>query len=547
VTFEQNGAGAPRADLRVLDRRDLLKGVLAGGMSLGSIWALAGCGDSSSSKGGSSVTSAQGAGAEGSPRRGGHLRIVTNTNGNADTFNPAIANSPSDAVRLYAVFDPFVRIAANFKTEPGLALEWNANADNTVYEIKLREGVTWHDGKPFTADDVIYTLRQMGKSSHLGNSAVANMRLNDLKKLDDHLLRVPLSQPDGDLSASFIYFNSAMIVQDGAKDFSKPVGTGPFKITSFTPGQRAEGVANRDYWDDPKPYVDQLTILSLADDSARLNAVLGGQADLAGPIAFASAKATEKNSSVKVLVSAGGPSQVIYMRTDAAPFDDNRVRTAMKLIADRQALIDTALSGYGNVANDIAGDKGMADYAASLPQREQDLEQAKSLLKQAGRSDLRVTLQTSDVTAGVVDAAQLFAQQAAKAGVQVKVKNEQPSAYFNPSLLYGKMPFAQDTWPVPSLVNFYTQTLVGSGVANETHWQDPKYGRLLKEAIAASPGAKREEIWTEMQQMHRDQGGSIIWASRHSTQVQSLKVKGLSPGWVYNPYDQRHWDIWLDA
>jgi peptide/nickel transport system substrate-binding protein len=524
----------------------MLRGSLLGGAGVGAAWMLAACGSGSgSTQGGQSAAGASTT--SGTPHRGGHLRMAINTDGSADTFNPALANSPSDCVRLYVCFDPLVRVAPGFKTEPGLALEWNANADDTVYEIKLREGVTWHDGKKFTADDVIYTLRGMGSPAHYGHASVTNVRLNDLKKLNDHLVRVPLIQPNGDLQSLFINFNSSIVVQDGSKpkDFSKPIGTGPFKVQSFVPGQQTQAVANRDYWDHPKPWLDELTLISIADDQARVNAVLGGQADYCTPASLTLAKANASNSQVKLLQAQSGPSQVIYMRLDVAPFNDNRVRQALKLVADRQALIDVALSGYGNVGNDVYGHPGIADYDNSLPHRAQDIEQAQSLLKSAGQSDLRITLQTSDVAAGITDAAQLYAQQAAKAGIKVAVKTDQPSAYFDGSLLYGKMPFAQDTWPIPSLSSIYAQTFLTSGPSNETHLKDPAFTKALNKAISFKPGPERQAAWNGVQKSMADTGGSIVWASRHSVDILAPNVQGTVPGWVFAGNDQRHWEIWL--
>lgn len=129
------------------------------------------------------------------------------------------------------------------------------------------------------------------------------------------------------------------------------------------------------------------------------------------------------------------------MRVDRAPFTDVRVRQALRLATDRQALVDNVLEGFGRVGNDLPGPG--AQFYLDTP-RDRDLDQARSLLKQAGQQDLRVTLQTSPVVPGVVEAATLFSQQAKEAGITVNVKREDPSQYFDPSTLYLKMAFAQD-------------------------------------------------------------------------------------------------------
>lgn len=539
MSIYEGDSGSAQPEGGLLSRRDLIGRAAAGTAGLGAATLLAGTPAIAKAAAAKAVAAA-------TPKHGGTLTMAINTDGASDTFDPALAGSPSDVVRLYLAFDPLVRIAPGFKLEPGLALDWKSNKDATVWEIELRKGVVWQDGKKFTADDVIYNLHRMGSPTHRGHAAVTNVRLHDVKKLGDYTVRVPLLHPNGDLRSSFVSYNSSIMVQNGAtgKDFSTPIGTGPFKVTAFTPGQSATSVRNADYWDHPKPYLDALNLTSILDDTARFNAVLGGQAQYCTPATFPLAKANQHSGKVQVLVSKSGPSQVIYMRLDQAPFSDNRVREALKLIVDRQAMIDVALDGFGTLANDIYGHPGIENYDDSLPQRKPDIEKAKHLLKAAG-FDQPLELQTSDVAEGITSAAALFAQQAAKAGVKVKVKTVSTSQYFNSSTLYGKMPFAQDTWPIVTLPSIYAETFLTSGPANETHLTDPKFRQTLNTAISKLPGAARQHAWNQVQSSMRDAGGSIVWGSRLSVDVLAPNVRGQVPGWVFAGNDQRHWNLWL--
>jgi peptide/nickel transport system substrate-binding protein len=373
------------------------------------------------------------------------------------------------------------------------------------------------------------------------------MKLRDLKKLGDHIVQVPLLAPNGRLQDAFVTLNSTFVVQDGATDFTKPVGTGPFKLQSFTPGQTTVFTRNPDYWDDGKPYLDGQTMTDIADDNARLNALQSGQVDICTPLAFTLATSNQSNSAIKLLTAVGGPGQYIYMRVDTPPFNDVRVRQAMKLIADRPQLIATAFSGHGRVANDMPG-PGLPDYDTSLPQRVQDIEQAKLLLKSAGRSDLRVTLQTAPVAEGIVEAATLYAQQAAKAGVTVNVKQDLPSSYFSPKLLYLKMPLAQDTWPTGSLSYIYETILRSTSGANETHWHNAESDKLLTQAEGAVNPAQRQALWNKVQALQYNEGGNIIWASRLSVDALAPHVQGVNTkGWLYGLGDRNVWDWWVSA
>src|SRR5207253_9247295 len=145
------------------------------------------------------------------------------------------------------------------------------------YEVKLRPGVTFHNGKTFDAEDVIYSIRLMAKKTSIALPFVSGIRIRDLKAVNKTTLRIPLKFPDANLAANFVYYNT-WIVQKGETNFKHPVGTGPFKFQSFTPGQQSVFTRNSDYWG-RHAYVDTLKIASISDPTARLNALLSGQID----------------------------------------------------------------------------------------------------------------------------------------------------------------------------------------------------------------------------------------------------------------------------
>ena len=206
------------------------------------------------------------------------LRVGHVGAGKGESFNPGRGGAWIDTSRQYQLYDPLTRVNPDLTQAPGLALEWNGNDDHTVYEVKLRPDVVFHDGKSFGADDVIYTLQQMGDPKHLGHFAVANINLAELKKINDLTVQIPLKNPNVDLAGSFVNGNTVM-VQDGETDFTHPIGTGPFKFGTFTPGERSHSPANENYWEEGKPYVDAWEDISIDDPDARLNALMSGELD----------------------------------------------------------------------------------------------------------------------------------------------------------------------------------------------------------------------------------------------------------------------------
>jgi peptide/nickel transport system substrate-binding protein len=525
-----------------LTRADMLKRMGTFGALIGVGDLIAACGGASKSNPASGTTPVHG-----KPQRGGHLRVGLLGNGPAETMNPGLGVSIIDAARMYNHYDGLVWVNQKNKVVPYLATEWSASSDAMLWRIKLRQGVTWHDGKPFTADDVIYTFRAWGSKSNFAHPSAVVMDLKALKKVNDHELAVPLLTPNGHLMDLMSYFNQ-MIIQDGEKSFRKPVGTGPFMLKSFTPGQRSMSVRNPNYWQSGKPYVDSLEIIAITDDGARVNALRGGQVDLIGGLPYADGRAALKSGDKSITVLTGPTPSFynFYMGCRTAPFNDVRVRQAMMWAIDRKGLIDGAFDGFGSVGNDIPG-KGLQFFDTGLPQKVQDIEKAKSLLKAAGHDTLPVTLTTATGSPGQQQAAQVLAQQVAPAGFKVKIKQIQGAAYSTPppAGVYGTLAFAQDSWPISSLQAFYTQTLLPGGPYNETQFHDPKFTKIVNQAIATADDAKAAELWAEAQKIQYDQGGNLIYSQTDWLDASSPKVAGLVEGGPFDLGGFSFWDVYF--
>ena len=208
----QEDALAAEADESLLTRSDLLRAAAVGGAALAA--------------GGPLVEHASGALAQ-RPRRGGRLRVAHVGAGKSESFNPGRGSNFIDASRYYNLYDPLVRVRPDLTSAPGLALEWIPNRDSTQWLVRLRPDVEFHNGKDITADDVIYTLRSMGDPKHVGHSSVSGIRLAGLKKVGRLAVRIPLTSPNARLFDNFNVQNS-VVLPVGLKDFSKPMGTGPF-------------------------------------------------------------------------------------------------------------------------------------------------------------------------------------------------------------------------------------------------------------------------------------------------------------------------------
>jgi peptide/nickel transport system substrate-binding protein len=293
---------------------------------------------------------------------------------------------------------------------------------------------------------------------------------------------------------------------------------------SFSPGQRSVHERNKNYWRSGQPFVDELQIIDFPDDTARVNALLGGQVDAIDSVPYGQTRVITQNKNVKLLNNKSGQWLPFTMRIDQAPFTDVRVRQAFRLMVDRDQMIKQAISGYGFVGNDLYAPFDL-DYLKTT-QRKQDLDKAKSLLKAAGQDGLKIDLNTTAASAGMVEAAQVFAQQARGAGVTVNVKTLDSGTFYGDSYL--EWVFAMDFWGTR---NYLAQVADGSIPAapfNECHWGfDAKWQNLYKQAKAAVDETRRREIVREMQKIEYDTGGYIVWAFNNLVDAYSTKVTGF--------------------
>jgi peptide/nickel transport system substrate-binding protein len=237
--------------------------------------------------------------------------------------------------------------------------------------------------------------------------------------------------------------------------------------------------------------------------------------------------ATIENQGASPLVSETGAWVPFTMRVDVAPFSDVRVRQAMRLIVDRQQMIDQALNGFGFLGNDMYSPFDPA-FAKDLPQREQDIDQAKSLLAAAGQTDLTVELVTSTaVGAGGVESANLFVDQARKAGVTVRLTKADPNVFYGDQYL--SWPFAQDFWNTRNYLPQVAACALESSPYNETHFNDPTFVQLIESAKREADPTRRTQLLQDAQKIEYDTGGYIIWGFKRQLDAYSNLVQGLTP------------------
>ena len=519
---------SPRNGSWELSRRQLLRysGLSAAAVAGSSF--LAACGGDDDGGGG---------GDDSGPQNTGGILIHGATGGGSkDTLDPHQPVQAADIARVCNLYEPLLFWNNNYELEPALAESVEPSADARTWTVKMRQGVTFHNGKTVTANDAWLSIQRVADPKaplSAGGQLSQIIDFQSTKVVDDTTLELVLNTPYAILDTLLAEYTLG-IIPDGKYDPANPVGTGAFAYQSFTAGKTSTFTKYADYWGDPA-FVDELQIQDFADDNAKVNALQAGQINTLDNLPY-NLVDTIKGSGGGVLIADGGQWVPFTMRVDQAPFDDVRVRQAFRLIVDRQALIDQTLSGYGSLGNDLYAPLDV-NYASDLPQREQDIEQAKSLLKSAGAEGLQVELFTGDDIGSVaVPAANLFAEQAKEAGVEVKVTKKTPF-YDDDYLSYT---FAQDFW---NTRNYIPQAVVGTfppelgGTYNETHWDNEEHRNLVSAAAREVDEAKRAELVHQAQEIEYEEGGLIIWGFRQQVDAYGQGVQGLEPS-KYLPLGQ---------
>jgi len=527
--------------MSLITRRKLLENAAKGGMALGAGGLIAACGSSSGTS--SANASADPSGAAGTPKHGGTLHVGMTGGSSSDTLDPNKMVNNCDYARVACVFDALAWMNADGKPELRVAEEMAPNKNATEWTVRLRKGVIFHDGREATADDLLFTFQRAAnpKNPGLAANSLKGLKLNEMKKLDKYTVRLPFAVPYSTFFESQANTNSVYLVPVGF-DPNKPIGSGPFKLVSFTPGQQSVMGANKQYWNQPLPYLDQLIMTDFSDETSQVNALLSGQVQAVNLLSQDTI-GTVSGSGKKVVVSPGGGWNPFTMRVDMAPFTDVRVRQAFRLMVDREKMNRLVFGGHGTLGNDVFS-IWSDDYDHSLPQRQQDIAQAKSLLKQAGHDNMSIQLVTADIAQGVVNLAQLFAQDAAKAGINVNLRKITVTEFYGPNYL--KWQFAQDYWFYQPYLPQVQQATLPSAPFNECHFNDPQYIKLYNQALATLDVAKRTEIAHEMQMIDYNSGGYIIPLFVPLFEGYAPNVQGAVPsktGGSFNLGDFEH--MWL--
>ena len=424
------------------------------------------------------------------------------------TLDPANHYSISTTSVLRHLFDPLIDVTNDSKFVPALAETWRP-VNNTTWRFTLRKGVTFHDGTPFNADSVVFTLKRVQSNSKLIKSFVYQ-DIESVEKDGDHAVTVTSKRPFGSLPAHLTMLG--MLPPSAGKNeeafFQKPIGTGPFRFASWTHGDQIAMTANPTYWKPGIPKVEKVTFRFIPELSTRTAALRSGELQVIDRVTPDLVETLKGTRGVKVLDVPAIEAQRWIFQLGKEPVKDQRLRQAISLAIDRGVIIKELLKGYGRPV-DSPVPPGLIGHT-TLPPKVYDPEKARQILKQAGYSNVSVDIVLmKDFYPKQLEITQAVAAMLGEVGIKLNIKNleiasarEQRTAGTYDLFFSGwaHMPHDPD-W-------YFGQWFTKAGSEKLTRYSNPKVEQLIAEGRV--PDAKvRQAKYEELERIVWDEDAEI--------------------------------------
>jgi len=483
-------------------------------------------------------------------RRGGILKSAL---GPPKSLDPAFLASASDHQVACQWHNQFIDVTPAGQPDPeiSLATNWERNEDATVWDFEVRQGVTFHNGREFTAEDVVFTYNRL-RDSEIGAATVAMYsNIKNIEALDDTHVRFTLEKPNPELLLDLADYH-AVIMDSEAEDFQTEWnGTGPWIIEEYLPEDRIVFKRNPNYWvmgedGQPVPYLEGQEWLFLSEPSAQVDALQGGQVHFLLKLNLEYLERLQADPNVEVRTTRSNWHWAIHLRSDKEPFNDNRVRQAIKLATNRSAMLETAALGYGVPGRDTPIGPAYGDYYLDVPEPQRDVEGAKALLAEAGYSEGLEFTATIQDTLGAPAIATVWQEQLAEAGITANIELVPIDVYYGGGVWLecdcGITDWGPRLYPLMYLQLAYN---CDSGW-NSAHWCDEEVDELTL-AIASEPDRDaRVQMYHRIQEIMMERGGSIVPYFQDTALAYRTEVKpGIVPPFMPSAIHTE--EVWLQS
>jgi peptide/nickel transport system substrate-binding protein len=496
-----------------ISRREFVRAGSVVGLSLPLLSFIAACGT-----GGSTGTSAPSSG--GNVKKGGKIAAGVVTP--ATALDPLKVRDEGGLVLLGQIGEYLAFSDSNLKLQPRLAESWSANQDGSVWTFKIKQGVTFNDGTPMTADDVAATVNLHADPANGSNALSAFkgvLSKGAATASDPTTVKFTLDAPNGNFpyQVSSDNYNLIILPKNYTGNFEKsltgtgPVATGPWKVATYQTGTGMATVRNPSYWDKTStPPLDAVDWKFYADEQPRVLALQGNTVQLINHFSVSGGQALFSDQNITVIDVKTAAHRQVHMRTDMEPFTDKKVRQAVALSLSRPDLVQGLLNGKAQIANDSPFFKLYPSTDSSVAQRSQAMDKAKQLLSEAGKSaGFTVTL-TTWRGFEIPDLAQLIQSSAKKIGINITLNITEESSYYGDAV-FGKSPWLDSVMGITDYGHrgvpnvFLGAPLLSTGTWNSAHFKNPKYDDLVKQYLAAVDLQAQKKVAVQIEQLLLDE------------------------------------------
>ncbi|WP_289041170.1 ABC transporter substrate-binding protein [uncultured Aliiroseovarius sp.] len=441
-----------------------------------------------------------------------------------DSIDPHWSTLGSQAEALRHVFDTLVDVDEKLQLKPGLAVSWEP-IDDTTWEFKMREGVKFHDGTDFTAEDVKFSIERIPQVTGPMPMTLYTKYVDSVEVVDDLTLRVSTKGMAPSLPNDFtrlFVVPSETGMEAGNEEFNsgeKAIGTGPFTFVSWEP--KGDLVVEKfdGYWGEEVAW-DKVTRREIPDDAARVAALKSGQVDLINYVPATDYLSMQNDDSVETFVSDSvyilniapvvkdeepQPIKVDGKEVEGNPLQDLRVRKALDLAINRDVLVNVVLEGLGTPANQLMPE-GFFGYSDKLPKREYNVEKAKELLAEAGYPDgfeMDFTCTNNRVPGDAV-VCEALAQMWSRAGLKVNAQALNGTVFF-PAAQREEYTMTMSAWGTLTGEAAYTYGALvhtkdpekGFGNFNRAGYSNPEFDKVFQEGAQTLDAEARRELYEE--------------------------------------------------
>ncbi len=434
--------------------------------------------------------------------------LVAGQSAEPDRFDPHLTTAYASFQVLENVYDTLVQPGDDLTMEPALATEWTTSEDQLTWTFTLRDGVTFHNGREFTADDVVYSLERI-RDEEVGSGAAYRLdAIDTIEATDPSTVVITVTAPTPNLLTLLGgYKGMAIVAEENVEDGSidtQPIGTGPFVFVSYNPGDGVVLTKNEDYWrsDEGLPYLDELRFVAIPDPTVLLTNLQSGDVDWIDTVPPADLASLEGSGDVTVGRVPGGDYHYFALNEARPPFDDVRVRQAIAMAINREEITEAATFGAAtpNQTAIPAGTFWSFDYA---PYEAGDIEGARALLEEAGVADgFAIEFLVTSDNPETVTQAQVIAAELEPLNIEVVINSVDFSTWLD---LQGQGEF--DAFMLSWVGNidpdefYYAQHHTG-GTFNFHGYSNPEVDELLD--------AARVEVDEDARKALYDQAATII-------------------------------------